>query len=227
MPRRLVVGLTVVVACSLMAVGLAVGQTEGERPIAAEMVQANEGNQRYAILEAMLRDLREELRALKDAVIEESQRIVREGLDDTRRLLNEMRVEIKPGEAGEHYTVHQSADTAGYRYYQARSTGFVTATAQTGGAGRCILYGYAAVAAQPENLRSDPYLRAVSSLQYAPGGNQHVDLQAGGYRIEDIHPYLPLDSITFPVRKNELWTVTGCGDDKTKIKFYTVKLSGQ
>lgn len=229
MSRRLVVGLTVIVACSLMAVVLAAGQTHNEEPV-AETAQASEGDQRYAILEAMLRDLREELRELKNAAIEESRRIVRRGLDDTRRLLNEIRIEIEPGKAGEHYTVHTSSK--GTVYQQALSAGLVTVTATTGGAGACHLQGH--VSTDPLNL--DPpvdnrFLRGVSSLQYAPGNHGMHNMPP-----EEVHPYIPLGSITFPVREGEFWTVTGCnatsrwGAKQTRtIKFYALKLkmSGQ
>ena len=79
-----------------------------------------------------IKDLRKELRD----VIEESH-IVRKELDNTRKLLNEMRVRIEPGEAGEHYTVHTSS--AGTVYQQALSAGLVTATADIEGAGLCVL----------------------------------------------------------------------------------------
>ena len=125
-------------------------------------------------------------------------------------------VEIGPGEA-------KDLDTP----YQATSAGFVTATAETGGAGRCILYGYAAADSRSLNSPRNPrYLRAVSSLQYAPGGTVH------GRPTENVHPYLPLSSFAFPVRKGEFWTVIGCdqyheefkAQQKTSIKFYALEL---
>lgn len=111
--------------------------------------------------------------------------------------------------------------------YQATSAGFVTATAETGGAGRCLLYGYAAADSRSLNSPRNPrYLRAVSSLQYAPGGTVH------GRPTEVVHPYVPLGSITFPVRKGEFWTVIGCdqyheefrAQQKTSVKFYALEL---
>ena len=105
--------------------------------------------------------------------------------------------------------------------YSAESAGFVTATASLAGSGRCIVYGYAA--ANCEGLdcpRRPEFLRATSALQYAPGGRVH------NRATEDVHPYLPLGSITFPVRKDEFWIVTGCAGHDVKIEFYAVELSG-
>lgn len=200
MTRRLVVGLAIVLACSLMAIVLAVGQTH-----------ASEGDQRYTTLEAMIRDLQEELRKLK------------EGLNNTRKPPNETRIEVKPGKPGAPYT-----PTGGVKIYRAKSAGFVTATADLGGAGSCILYGYATVTAVPESLISAPHLRAASALQYAPGpGNEDHGGLLGRYLHEDLHPYLPLGSIVFPVRKGELWSVTGCDDYNPNIEFYALELSDQ
>ena len=202
--RRLVVGLAIILACSLMAIVLAVGQTHDER-------LASEGDQRYATLEAMIRDLQEELRKLK------------EGLNNTRILPNETRVEVKSGKPKKRYTL-----AGGVNIYRAKSAGFVTATANLDGAGSCILYGYATVTAVPESLASVPHLRAVSALQYAPGpGNEDHGGLLGRYRHEDLHPYIPSGSIVFPVRKGELWSVTGCDDYKPNIEFYALELSDQ
>ena len=188
--------------------------------------QASEDFTIVEVLEAMLRDLRgeirelrhelrEEMRELTDRAVEESQRTVREGLNDTRRLyvavqnrVADSTVEMGPGEEKDINTV-----------YPATSAGFVTATANLKGAGRCVLLGHAS--AETKSLKSprDPrYLRGVSALQYAPGG---------GPNHEDINPYIPLGSIAFPVREKEFWTVTGCDHYDTRVIFYTLELSGK
>ena len=157
------------------------------------------------------RKLREEMKGLTGGAVEESRHAVRERLDA-------MTVEIGSGKAAKLNEV-----------YQAMSAGIVTATAALGGAGSCIIYGYAAIGRESlKSLRKPEYLRGSSALQYAPGpGDEDHGGLLGRYRHEDLHPYLPLDSITFPVRKNEFWSVAGCDDYDTEIKFYALELSDQ
>ena len=127
----------------------------------------------------------------------------REIVELVQNRLAEMRVELGPGKMKERDMVHQ-----------ATSAGIVVATAALGGAGRCIIYGYAAADRGSLNSpRNSRYLLGSSALQYV----------GGGPGAEDRNSYIPMGSITIPVRKNEFWIITGCKNYGTNIKFYALE----